>query len=141
MAGNLVRIDPFAGLEAFGKDVFGEGFLRAFRGAKLPTTDVYTEDDKRLVVEAHLPHYEEKDISIDIDRGVLVIQAERHEREDDKKKKYVMRESSSSFYRSIPLPEQADEGAVSAKFEKGVLTVTVPFTGVPAKRKVEISAG
>ena len=141
MARNLVRLDPFVGLESIRRDLFDDGLLRSHRGAKLPTTDIYTEDDDRMVVEAHLPHYDEKDISVDVDHGVLVIQAERHEREEDKKKKYVMRESSSSFYRSIALPEQADAEAVSARFSKGVLTVTVPFTKSAAPKKVEITTG
>lgn len=139
MARNLVRFDPFAGLESLRRDILDDGSFPTFRSAKLPTTDIYTEDDSKLIVEAHLPNYEEKDISVDVDRGALVIQAERREREEDKKKKYVMRESSSSFYRSIALPEQADQDAVSATFKRGVLTVSVPFTGSPSPKKVEIS--
>lgn len=141
MARSLARFDPFLGLESIRKDFFDDGIFRSLRGAKLPTTDIYTEDDNHLVVEAHLPHYEEKDISVDVDRGVLVIQAERHEREEDKKKKYVIRESSGSFYRSIALPEQADQESVSARFDKGVLTVTVPFTATTEPKKVAITTG
>ena len=61
---------------------------------------------------------DEKDISVDIDGGALVVQAERHEKEEDKKKKYVIRESSSSFYRRIALPEQANQGEIEAHFSK-----------------------
>lgn len=141
MARSLVRFDPFLGLDTIRRDLFDDGFFRSLRSAKLPTTDIYTEDDDHMVVEAHLPNYDEKDISVDVDKGVLVIQAERHEREEDKKKKYVVRESSSSFYRSIALPEQADQEAVAARFDKGVLTVTVPFTQSAAPKKVAITTG
>ncbi len=141
MARSLARFDPFLGLESLRKDFFDDGVFRSLRSAKLPTTDIYTEDDDRMVVEAHLPNYEEKDISVDVDHGVLVIQAERHEQEEDKKKKYVVRESSSSFYRSIALPEQADQEKVSAHFEKGVLRVTVPFTATTTPKKVAITSG
>jgi HSP20 family protein len=141
MARSLVRFDPFLGLEAVRKDLFNDGFFRSLRGAELPTTDIYTEDDARMVIEAHLPNYDEKDISVDVDRGMLVIQAERHEREEDKKKKYVMRESSSSFYRSIALPDQADAESVSAGFSKGVLTVTVPLAKSAPPKKIEITTG
>jgi HSP20 family protein len=77
---------------------------------------------------------------VDIDRGALVIQAERHERAEDKGRKYVMRESSSSFYRRIILPELADEAATEAKFDKGVLRVTVPFAVSPSPKKIAINA-
>jgi HSP20 family protein len=140
MAHNLVRFDPFAGLDAFRRDVFDGGFFRALRD-KLPTTDVYTEDDKSLVVEAHLPNFAEKDITVNVDRGALVIQAERHEQEEDKKKKYVIRESSSSFYRSITLPEQAEDSKITADFDKGVLTVKVPLKELAAPTKIAIGSG
>ena len=139
MARNLVRFDPFPGLDALRRDLFDEGFFGAMR-SKMPTTDVYTEDDKALIVEAHLPNFEEKDITVNVDRGALVVQAERHEKEEDKTKKYVVRESSSSFYRSIALPEQADEAKISAVFEKGVLKVTVPLTEATSPRQISIGS-
>jgi HSP20 family protein len=139
MARNLVRFDPFGGLDALRRDFFDDGFFRAMRG-KLPTTDVYTEDDKALMVEAHLPNFEEKDISVNVDNGALVIQAERHEKEEDEKKKYVVRESSSSFYRSIALPEQAEEAKISAVFVNGVLKITVPLAEVTSPRQITIGS-
>ena len=137
MARNLVRFDPFGGLDALRRDLFSDDFFRGFRG-KLPTTDVYTEDDKALIVEAHLPNFDEKDITVNVDGGALVIQAERHEKEEDKKKQYVVRESSSSFYRNIALPEQADESKITAVFEKGVLKVTVPLAEAALPRQIPV---
>ena len=140
MARNLVRFDPFAGLAAFGDPFADDGFFTARRRAAVPTTDVFTEDDNRMIVETHLPDFAEQDISVDVDRGALIIQAEKHEREEDRKKKYVVRESSSSFYRRIALPEQADEAAIDARFDKGVLRVQVPFTSTPSPKKIAINA-
>lgn len=140
MARNLARYDPFMGLDLMGRDLFDDGIFRAVR-ENLPTTDVYTEGDDVLIVEAHLPNFEEKDISVNVDRGALVIQAERHEKEEDKAKKYVIRESSSSFYRSIALPDQADEERISADFTDGVLTVTVPLAETASPKKIAIATG
>jgi HSP20 family protein len=140
MTRNLVRFDPFAGLTSLGDGFFDDGLFTPRRRAAAPTTDVYTEDDQRLVVETHLPDFAEADVSVDVDRGTLVIQAEKHEQEKDKNKKYVVRESSSSFYRSIALPEKADEAAINATFDKGVLRVTIPFTATPSPKKIEIKS-
>jgi HSP20 family protein len=140
MARNLVRFDPFAGFEDMRKQL-DDGVFRMLRARSAPATDVWTEDDDKLVVAAHLPEFAEKDINVDIDKGALVIQAERHEREEDKNRKYVLRESSSSFYRSITLPEQADENNITARFQDGVLTVTVPLKKLPAPTKVPITSG
>ena len=87
------------------------------------------------------PHFDEKDISVNIDKGALIIQAERREKEEDKKKKYVIRESSSSFYRSITLPEQAAEQRITAPFDDGVLKVTVPLKELTAPTNIAIGTG
>lgn len=139
MARNLVRFDPFAGLASFGDRFFDEGPFTG-RRPSIPSIDVYTEDDNRLTVETYLPGFGQDDVSVDIDRGALVIQAEKHEKERDKNKKYVIRESSTSFYRRIALPDQADESAIDATFDKGTLRVTVPMASVATPKKVAINA-
>jgi HSP20 family protein len=139
MARNVARYNPFAQLDALQRQFFGDDLYTSFRGADLPTTDVYMEDDKQLTVEAHLPNFNEKDISVSVDEGALVIQAERREKEEDKNKKYVVRESSSSFYRRIALPERADDANIQASFTNGVLKVNVPVLELPAPKRIEIS--
>lgn len=141
MARNLVRFDPFAELSALQKQLFSDDLFRGKRAPAFPTTDVYTEDDKQLSVEIHLPNFDNNDISVSVDQGALVIQAEKHEKEEDKGKRYVVRESSSSMYRRIALPDQADEGQVSAKFDNGVLKVVVPFTAQPTARSIAVESG
>ena len=141
MARNVIRFDPFAELSALQRQLFPEGLFSQSRRST-PTTDIYTEDDDKLTVEAHLPGFNEGDIDVDVDQGALVIQAERHEKEEDEgKKKYVVRETSTSYYRRIELPEMADEEGVSAQFHHGVLKVTVPYKALPSPRKVTISSG
>ncbi|MCS5720630.1 Hsp20/alpha crystallin family protein [Herbiconiux sp. CPCC 203407] len=142
MARNLVRFDPLAELTALQQQFLSDGVFGVTRRAALPTTDIYTEGDRQLTVEAHLPHFSEEDVSVDVDQGALVIQAERHEKEEKGKhqKKYVVRESATSFYRRIALPEQADEEGVTASFDDGVLKVVVPFKELPAPRKIELAS-
>ncbi len=136
----LTRFDPFADLLALQRQFFDDDFFTSVKTTSLPTTDVYTNEDKEMVVEAHLPNYEQADVDIRLENGALVIQAEKHEKEEDKKKKYVVRESSSSFYRRIVLPERANENNIEAHMEGGVLKVTVPFKELPAPKKIAIKA-
>ena len=135
----LVRFDPFAEINALQKQFFGDDFLAPSRGLSLPTTDVYTHGDKELVVEAHLPNFNESDVNVEVENGTLVVQAERHEKEEDKDKKYVVRESSSSFYRRVQLPERADAENISADLEDGILKVKVPLTPLPEPKKISSS--
>jgi HSP20 family protein len=136
-----MKFDPFAELSALQRQFFGDDLFTPFKGAMIPTTDVYTRDDKELVVEAHLPNFNQEDIDIRVDDGALVMQAEKHEREEDKDKKYVVRESASSFYRRIALPDRADGDNITAHLEEGVLKVTVPLKPLPEPKKVAIESG
>ncbi|MEP7205084.1 MAG: Hsp20 family protein [Candidatus Saccharibacteria bacterium] len=134
----LVRFDPFAEMHALQKQFFDNDWLMPMRTVHMPTTDVYTNDDQQMVVEAQLPKFNDEDVHVNVDDGYLVIRAEMHEKEEDKQKKYVVRESSSSLYRRIFLPERADSEAIQAKFEDGMLRVTVPFREVSRPKKIVI---
>ena len=136
---NLVRWDPFAELSALQKQFFGDDWMSPVKGVNIPTTDVYTKDNE-LGVEAHLPNFDQKDVDIRVENNALVVSAERHEKEEDKDKKYVVRESSSSFYRRVALPERADADAIEAHLDDGVLTVRVPLTPLPEPKKIAIAS-
>lgn len=136
---NLVRWDPFAELSALQKQFFGDDWMTPLKGTSIPTTDVYTKDNQ-LKVEAHLPNFEQDDVSIQVENNALVISAERHEKEEDKDKKYVVRESSSSFYRRIALPERANTDKIKADLDDGILKVSVPLMPLPEPKKIKIAA-
>lgn len=136
---NLVKWDPFAELTALQKQFFGDDWMTPLKGVNIPTTDVYTKDNQ-LKIEAHLPNFEHDDVNIQVENNALVISAERHEKEEDKDKKYVVRESSSSFYRRITLPERADVDKIDARLDDGVLKVDVPLTPLPEPKKITIAA-
>src|ERR1044071_4536840 len=113
MMSNLIKWDPFAELAVLQKQFCGDDWMSPLKGVNIPTTDVYTKDNQ-LLVEAHLPNFEQKDINIQVEGNALVVSAERHEKDEDKDKKYVVRESSSSFYRRINLPDRADTDKIQA---------------------------
>lgn len=134
----LVRFDPFAEIDALQKKFFGDEGLTPMAAVHMPTTDIYTNDNKEMIVEAQLPNFKNEDVHVSVDDNYLVIQAEKYEKEEDKKKKYVVRESSSSLYRRIYLPDRANREAVQAKFDDGMLKVTVPFKELPQAKKIMI---
>ena len=95
---NLIKFDPFAEIQALQKQFFSDDWFSPIKTMQMPTTDVYTsKDDKELHVEAHLPNFDQKDININVDKGNLIIRAERHEQEKDKDKSF--------WYRSSPSPD------------------------------------
>lgn len=134
-----MRFDPFAEFEDLRRQFLGEDWMTPFKGVTLPTTDVY-EKGNSLIVEAHLPNFTEGDVDVHVENGALVIQAQRHERDEDKDKKFVVRESSSSLYRRVMLPERADADKIEAHLEDGILKVSVPLTPLPEPKKIAISS-
>lgn len=106
----------------------------------LPSVDIYSEDDKHMVVEMQAPGFNEDDIEINVRNGVLEIRGESSSREEqkDKKRSYMMRESHASFARRVVLPEGADADNISAELDRGILKVSVPVERPEAKR-IQIS--
>ncbi|MDH3581224.1 MAG: Hsp20/alpha crystallin family protein [Hyphomicrobiales bacterium] len=114
----------------------------ASNGAMAPSVDV-RENDKQIVIEAELPGIEEKDVSVTVHDGLLTVKGEKKFEEKEETENYHMMERRyGSFMRSMRLPDTADDESISAKIDKGVLTVTVakkPGTE-PKERKIEIAA-
>lgn len=141
----LIRYnDPFRELEEMQSrlnNLFNEpAFSSAQTGLTTPAADVYVdEDNNNLIVEAHLPGYREDDIEVNVDDGALVINAETEDKqEDEKKRQYIVRESSSSYYRRIGLPKNVDSEQISGEFDNGILKITVPFKDTPKPKSVKI---
>jgi len=140
--------DPFAGLTSLHShidDIFNELFntstSRLPSLGTLPAMDVYNEDDKRLVTELQVPGFTQDDIDISVQNGMLEIKGERHEKEESgRKRQYMMRESTSSFYRRIVLPKHADTEHIEAEFDNGMLRVAIPFKELPKPKRIQIAA-
>ncbi|MDD5678440.1 MAG: Hsp20/alpha crystallin family protein [Kiritimatiellae bacterium] len=122
-------------------DNFTSGFLpmpvgRWTEGAFLPKVNV-SEGDKEVKVTVELPGLAEKDVDVSVSRGRLTLEGEKKtEKEDRGKNFHYLERSSGSFYRDIPLPENADPDKAQAVFKHGVLTVTLPKRpGVKEERK------
>ncbi len=96
-----------------------------------------------FVVTADLPGLKKNDINVEFKEGCLVLSGERNQDTKKEEEGYFSSERSyGSFYRSIPLPEGFDADKAIAKFEDGVLHVTVAVPKLETKgRKLEITEG
>jgi HSP20 family protein len=107
-----------------------------------PALDV-KETDKELVVKADLPGIDEKDVQLTIHNGILTLRGEKKsERKDERENYHLVERSYGSFQRSIRLPESVDEDKAEARFDKGVLTVTLPKRpeAVKQQKKIQIKS-
>lgn len=134
--------NPFREMDELEKQFFGSPFeffdnsaMDAFK------TDIKDEGD-HYELEADLPGFDKKDIKLDVNGDVLTVSAERHSEheEKDKKGKYVRCERSyGSYSRQFDLSSvKADE--IKAKYEDGVLKLTMPkkTETLPKAHRLEI---
>lgn len=103
----------------FGKSLF------AGDGGDLPAVNI-KETDKTFEIEVAAPGYKKEDFKVDIDNGMLTISAENKNEAEESKENYTRREFSySSFSRSFTLPETVKQEDVKAKYENGLLHMTL----------------
>lgn len=93
----------------------------------LPSVNI-KEGNDGFVVEVAAPGLEKEDFKISIDRGVLNISSEKSlENESKNEERFTRREFSyQSFCRSFSLPDSADSDKIGAKYENGILYVSIP---------------
>ena len=113
---------------------------RGFHFGATPKVDI-VEKDNRYEITAELPGIDEKNIEISLSDNVLTIKGEKQEEAEEKKKDYVLSERRYGvFQRSFAVPNGIDVDTVEARFNKGVLTITLPKSPEAQKKekKVEI---
>lgn len=127
----------FRGFDMMPARTFGESW-EAFS----PQIDV-VEDEDAIRVSAELPGMDQDEIDVSLSRGTLTIQGEkREETEEEGKNYYRMERSYGTFRRSIRLPSTIDETAAEAKYDKGVLTITLPKKEeTQSGRRIPIKSG
>ncbi len=134
--------NPFRDMDEFEKKFFASPF-GFFESGALDEfkTDVKDEGD-RYELEADLPGFEKKDIHLDINGDILTVSAERHSEheEKDKKGKYVRCERSYGTYSRDFDVSGVDTEGIKAKYENGVLKLTMPkkADALPEAKHLEI---
>lgn len=114
-------------------------FGRAGTRAAPPAVDI-TEKDGEFEISAELPGLDEKDIEVKFANGGLTIRGEKKEEKEEKRKGYHLSERRyGSFERFFAVPDGVDVDKISAKFAKGVLTVTLPKTADAQKQEKKIA--
>jgi len=91
-----------------------------------PIMDVF-ETDNAIEIDAELPGMTEKDIDISVVDNVLTVTGEKKaETEKSDTGYYMVERSCGAFTRLLTLPYEVDASKVDAKFDKGVLKITLP---------------
>lgn len=86
-----------------------------------------TENKEEFLVAMAAPGMKKEDFNINLDGNLLTISTEKEESREEKEKKFTRREYSySTFSRSFTLPDEVAKDKIEAKYEDGVLKVSLP---------------
>jgi HSP20 family protein len=145
----IVKYGPFTDTEDFptGLRLFQDSINRLLSedGVKArpwaPAVDI-VETENELVLKADVPGVDLKDIDIQLENGTLSVRGERKFEKDERNKGFHrMERSYGSFVRIFTVPDTVDSEHVTAAYEAGVLTISLPKKEVakPKAIKVQVS--
>lgn len=150
-----LRFDPFRGFEKMTKrmaqlaEEFEKGFAIEY-GPFAPKIDI-SEDENNLYFTAELPGVKKEDVKVTIsDDGVIYFKGakkrpfEQEEAKDGEvqtpQRTYIRAERNyGEFTRSFTLPDNINRDSISAKYEDGVLTVTLAKIEPVKPKLIEVS--
>ena len=96
------------------------------RTLKVPAVNI-TEQEGEYIVSLAAPGLKKEDFKIDVDGNMLTISSEKEESKEEKDKKFTRKEYNySSFSRCFTLPEEISQEKIEAKYEDGVLKISLP---------------
>jgi HSP20 family protein len=108
----------------------------------LPAVNI-KENGRQFNIEFAAPGFDKSDFKINVENDALTISAEKQEEKKDESERYTKREFNySSFSRSFTLPQNANGEKVDAKYENGVLKLTLPKkeeTKVSSRKEIKVS--
>lgn len=145
----IVRFDPMRGFESLARRVnsltseFEKGFNVEF-GSFSPRIDI-SEDEKSIYLNAEIPGIAKDDIKLTInDDNVLILKGEKKrenksEEQNEQSSFIRMERSFGEFTRSFMLPENINKDSISAKFDNGILMVTLEKKEPEKPKEIEVT--
>jgi HSP20 family protein len=105
-----------------------------------PKTDVYEEAD-RIVLEMEAPGLREEDLNLTLEGNALTISGERKQRNEWKEGRYQRVERHyGSFCRTFTLPSAVDPNSIEAKYEHGVLHISMSKRADARPRQIQVNS-
>jgi len=131
----LMRYDPFREIDRFTEGLFGN----SARTPWMPMDAVRRGD--RVEVLFDLPGVRPDSIELTVERNVLTVKAERSWWPEEDTEVLARERTQGAFSRQVLLGEALDSERVDARYDQGVLHLTIPVLEKAKPRKVEIHSG
>lgn len=139
LLGKIARFDPFTNVDDWFKNFGIRPFFMELENVPEIKIDL-TENDKSYTIRAEIPGAKKEDVKVQVDGNRVSIGAEsKQEKEEKEGERVICRECcQGSSYRSFTLDSAVDETQAQAKYENGILELTLPKKNVSTARQLEI---
>ena len=136
---NIARFDPFTNVDELLKGFGMRPFSMEMETPSLIKIDL-SENDTAYTVRAEIPGMKKEDVKVQVEGNRVSISAEtKQEKEEKEGERVICRECyQGSSYRSFTLGSDVDESEAQAKFENGVLELTLPKKNGKTSKQLEI---
>ena len=140
----MANIKPFEAFPSNLDDFFKGTFLRPFRfdfgEPEMQIKLNVTRTDSAYAVEAEMPGVKKDDVHVTVDGSMVTISGEVKKEKEEKKGDQVVRSERyfGKVERSFSLPHDINETAVSAKYEDGVLKLSLPLREQRAGKTIKV---
>ncbi|MCW8995639.1 MAG: Hsp20/alpha crystallin family protein [Psychromonas sp.] len=138
---NIVPRDPWFNMDNFFDDLFTHRHLIDTEGSFKPRVDIIDKDNEYVFV-AELPGVAKEDINVNVQDGVLTIEAKVNKEETSETDRMIRKERRSGFFsRSINVGKSINADDIKAEFINGLLKLTAPKPKETTKEvhKIDIS--
>lgn len=135
----MLRFDPFSDLDAMTRGLLTSQ-TGSNRSPRFMPMDLYKVDD-HYVLTADLPGVDPGSIDVTADNGTLTLTAHRSARSEDSVQWLTSERFFGTYRRQLSLGEGIDTAGISATYENGVLTVSIPLAERAKPRRIDVARG
>lgn len=133
----MMRTDPFREVERLSREIFGATGTTA-RPVMMPM-DAWRDGDT-FRVELDLPGIDPDNIDLDVENNVVTVKAERPAT-DHGESSVAAERPRGTFSRQLVLGDNLDTSTITANYDAGVLTLSIPVAESAKPRKIAINSG
>ncbi|SIR90263.1 Hsp20/alpha crystallin family protein [Williamsia sterculiae] len=133
----MLRFDPFGQVDSVTRGLLGAQQTGSSRTPLFMPMDLYKVDD-HYVLTADLPGIDPGSVDLSVDNGVLTVSAQRTPRSDEGVQWLTSERFFGTYRRQLTLGDGIDGSAITARYDNGVLSVTIPVAEKAKPRRITI---
>lgn len=134
----MLRFDPFSDIDALTRTLLSSQ-SGSNRSPRFMPMDLYKVDD-HYVLTADLPGVDPGSVEVNVDNGTLTLTAHRTAKPGETVQWLANERFFGTYRRQLSLGEGIDSSKISATYENGVLSVTIPLAERAKPRRIEVTS-